>query len=109
MSFTIKTGDTSPAIEYTLLEPDGTTPQSLVGASVRFHMRLQNTSGDAAVDSAATITDDAGGGVRYSWATGDTAIAGTYDAEFEVTFSDGTVETFPNSNFITVIIPESIA
>ena len=42
--------------------------------------------------------------VKYEWQPGDTDTEGFYDAEFEVTYSDGTVETFPNRGFITVII-----
>ena len=38
----------------------------------------------------------------YNWAEGDTAVAGLYEAEFEITFADEAVETMPNSENIVV-------
>ena len=40
--------------------------------------------------------------VRYDWAVGDTAVPGDYWADFEVTWGDGTVTTFPNSGYLEV-------
>ena len=47
--------------------------------------------------------------VAHLWASGQTDAPGRYQAEFEVTYSDGAVETFPNLGFITVIIAEDVA
>ena len=74
----------------------------LTGATVRFHM------GDV-IDAPAIIVNATGGVVRYDWATGDTDVAGSYRAEFEVTFVDGRIETFPNDTSIGVIIREDLA
>ena len=35
--------------------------------------------------------------------------AGMYSAEFEVTYGDGSIETFPNSDYIRVEIIDDIA
>lgn len=98
--FYIKQNDTKPSITAQLLS-DGSAVD-LTGATVKFHM-------GSTIDAAATITDAATGNVRYDWASGDTATAGTYNAEFEVTFSDGKIETFPNDEYLLIVITEEVA
>jgi len=95
MTFFIKRNDTSPAVEYALSTDDG--PVNLTGATVRFYM-------GSVVDASADVLNATGGIVSYSWATGDTASYGFFNAEFEVTYSDGTKETFPNNGYISVHI-----
>lgn len=110
--FIIKRNDTSPVMEARIL---GKTqqPVSLAGATVVFNMR--NAAGGVVINRAPVVVlDNAAALVRYSWIAADTARSGTYQAEFEVTFADGKVETFPKSesaalNFITVIVSEDVA
>ena len=99
-TFYIKQNDTKPSLSAQLLS-DGSAVD-LTGATVKFHM------GDS-VDSAATVVDAATGNVRYDWVTADTETAGLFRAEFEVTFSDGTVETFPNDGYLLINITEEVA
>jgi len=47
--------------------------------------------------------------VRYNWQAADTATVGSYQVEFEVTYADATVETFPNDGYIRVEIIADIA
>lgn len=101
MAFTIKQNDTSPALQATLQDYAGTAV-NLVGASVQFH--LKSVDGTIKVDAPMTIQNASGGIVLYSWDTGDTDTAGSYYAEFEVTYSDLTIETFPNTGSIAVVI-----
>lgn len=105
--FYIKRNDTSPSIQRTLLDASGTAI-TLSGATVRFHMRSR-ADGSTKTDEAATIVDAGNGIVKYDWVAGDTDTAGTYDAEFEVTYADTTIETFPNSGFIDIIVMEDVA
>ena len=107
MAFTIKQGDTSPALVVDLKTPNR-QPASLSGATVRFHMRSKRRTG-AVVDQPAIVVDPDNGQVRYDWQPGDTAAAGEFEVEFEATYVDGTVETFPNKGYIDVLIPEQIA
>lgn len=102
--FHLKRGDTSPALLYRL-DP----AVNLAGASVVFNMRHRG-GGAVVVDRVAASVegDPSEGVVRYDWAAADTAAAGRFEAEFEVTYSDGTVETFPNSDFIVVQISGDI-
>jgi len=93
----IKRNDTAPAFTATLLDSSG-TPVNLSGAAARFLMRNPRTR-QIKVDAAATIVDAAAGKVRYDWAVGDTNRAAVYQVEIQITFSDSTVETFPNGSF----------
>lgn len=104
-TFHLKQNDTSPALLYRL-DP----AVNLAGATVVFNMRPRG-GGTVVVDrEAASIEGDpANGVVRYDWDAADTAAAGRFEAEFEVTYSDGTVETFPNNDFIVVQIGGDIA
>lgn len=103
LKFTIKRGDTSPALRFALL-PDNV---SLAGATVRFHMRLRG--GGTLVDRPAeTETVFAPAIVAYRWQQGDTDEAGRFEAEFRVTYLDGAVETFPNLGFIEVFVTEDV-
>lgn len=109
MSFYIKQNDTSPSLRARLEDGVG-NDVDLTGASVRFHMKPIGTS-VANVDAAAIVVVSASENnlVQYDWAVGDTASVGSYQAEFEVTRSDGTIETFPNNGYIRVEITDDIA
>jgi hypothetical protein len=101
--FTIKRGDSSPAIRYAL-EP---ATVDLTGATVRFQMRVRN--GAMVLDALAAIVTETGTPtVQYGWQTGDTASAGLFEAEFRVTYSNGAVETFPNQGFILIRISDDV-
>lgn len=106
MTFYVKQNDTAPSIRATLKDGDDDAID-LTGASVRFHMRsIGGTS--AKVDSAATVVTAASGIVQYDWVAADTDTVGTYQAEFEVTYSDTRIETFPNNGYIVVEITDDI-
>jgi hypothetical protein len=84
------------------------TAVNISGATVRFSMR--KISGEVVVSrAAATVVDATTGSVRYNWQAADTANAGAFQAEFEVTYSDDSVETFPNDGYIPVIITDDVA
>lgn len=104
--FTVKQGDTSPAIEVTLKDLNGDVI-NLAGASVRFHMSTKGLK--ALVDEQATLVDAPNGRVKYVWSPGDTDVAGEHFAEWEITYSDGSTETFPSAKYIRVQVLQQIA
>jgi len=106
MTFTTKRNNTSPAMLATLLD-ENRDVVILSGSSVRFHMRA--IGGELKVDQPATIVTPLEGLVRYDWTASDTDTIGSYKAEFEVTFSDGSVETFPRDSYIRVEIIDTLA
>lgn len=107
MAFYIKQNDTSPSLRAQLKDGDD-IPVDLTGATIRFHMRAIGGATAAVDASAQIITPDISGIVQYDWDNGDTATIGSYQAEFEVTFAGGAVETFPNSGYIRVEIIDDI-
>ena len=106
-TFFIKRNDDQPTLDVALRD-DKNRPVDVTGASVVFHMR--NTADDTTKISGASVTVLAAskGEVRYSWTTTNTKTAGNFEAEFQVTFSDGGVQTFPNDGYIDVIITEDV-
>tara|TARA_R110000868_G_scaffold38420_1_gene134446 strand:+ start:1287 stop:1610 length:324 start_codon:yes stop_codon:yes gene_type:complete len=106
MSFYIKQNDTSPSM-LAVLKDGYDVVIDLTGTTVRFHMRLVG-SNTHMIDSSADIVEEDNGIVRYIWQTGDTSVVGSYEAEFEITYSDGSIETFPNNGYIAVEITGDI-
>ena len=96
-TFTIKRGDTSPALRYAL--PDGV---DLSGASVVFNVRGLLTRAPAEIVTTEPPV------VQYGWLAGDTDQVGLRPAEFEVTYADGRVETFPTGERLAVHITNDL-
>lgn len=104
MAFSIKQNDTSPSLQATLKDAYQ-SPISLNGATVMFHMK--SVDGTIKVDAEMTVTDEDNGVVKYDWQAGDTDTVGTYYVEFEVTYADASVETFPNNgNKVVTVVKE---
>jgi hypothetical protein len=65
---------------------------------------LKPVDGGAAVRLASTILDAAGGRVRHSWVSGETAAANNYAGEWEVLWPSSRKQSFPTTGtfFVTV-------
>jgi hypothetical protein len=78
-------------------------PVNLTGAAVRFHM--QDVTGVTAdLDQPAVIVNAAEGRVSYTFTAPQTATAGWYLGEWQVTFAGGAVQTFPNDSETLIAI-----
>lgn len=99
--FSLKQHDRKPSIQATLLL-DG-SPVNLTGATVKFIMAT-GPGTTPKVNSSAVVVTAASGIVRYDWLAVNTDTAGSFDAEWEVTFSDGTKQTFPTIDYISIDI-----
>ncbi|WP_419955944.1 GDSL-type esterase/lipase family protein [Neobacillus niacini] len=104
MTIQLKRNDTKDAISYKLTYADGSTV-NLTGATVRFVM---GTSKLLISNAPATIVNASTGEVEYTLTEDDTLYAGTFNAEFEVTFSNGKVKSFPNNGYILVNIQANV-
>lgn len=54
------------------------------------------------------VVEAAEGKVEYQWEADDLAKAGSYSMEFEITWSDGTVQTVPNEGYYSLVIEEDL-
>jgi len=112
MSFTIKRGDTSPALRQRLVPSQETQNHGITGYNaVKFFMRDASTYElivSATDDDNITIIDAEDGAVEYQWQPGDTSKSGIYEAEWEVTYFDNSVETFPNDGYVEIEILEDL-
>lgn len=105
-TFYIKQDDTQPPLEV-ICRRGGVSPGfDPVNDSVTFSMRDPNTGTVKVNAAAAVIVDEET--LRYTMSVADTDTPGNYDGEFEVTYSGGEVETYPNAEYITVRVVEGI-
>src|SRR2546426_12478317 len=102
-----KQHDTTPPIVMQALDGDGNIIP-LTG-TVKF-IAKDVLTGTLRVNSAAELLDPVNGKMRYQPVAGDVATPGTLRCEFEVTFSGGGIETFPerrgNDEIIWIIAPD---
>ena len=106
--FYIKQNDTRPAIIANLTDANDAAV-NLTGASVKFHMRVDPAGAVKVNAGGATIEDAEAGQVSYAWTTANTDTADDFEAEFQVTFAGGAVQTFPGRNWIAVHVIDDIA
>ena len=109
--FYIKQGDTLEPITVQLTYADGSViTRSLVGATAAFHMR--DAQGTLLVNRAANIIDTTNKYVQYAWIVGDTAESSgvsPHQAEFQITYASGDIETFPNQSNINIHVFPQVA
>lgn len=101
--FSLKAHDLLPPIKA-VISSGGADPLDLTDATaVTFIMRAK-TGGTAKVNADAVIEDAAGGTVRYDWAAGDTDTPASYQAEWQITWSDGKQQTAPTLTYHSIDI-----
>lgn len=99
----IKQHDTHPPLIATLKDATGTVIDLTTASTVSLIAKTQtgavSWSGDCAID------DAAGGIVSYSF-TGvtDTSTVNTYQAEFEITWSNGKITTIPTVGYFSIVV-----
>lgn len=95
--YTIKTGDTSPAEQARLVGPVVHEPVDLSGATVVLHVRDNDTAYPCIiVDETDGIVAPTGLGALAPPDDRDTV---TLDIEWQVTFGNGDVQTFPTKGY----------
>ena len=109
VDFEIKQNDTSPALEGILRDGFG-SPIDITGATVVLNTRLQ-PGGTVKVSggSMGAVGSAVNGRVKYSWVAADTDTAGIYEAEIQITFSNGKIRTIPPKGYFIVDVTDDIA
>jgi hypothetical protein len=92
MTLTLVQGDTKPSLYATIRHSDAVTPIDLTDCSVTLQMRRVDDK-VYTVNSACVIVEARTGRVRYDWATNDLASPGDYIVQFQVEYSDHSVQT----------------
>lgn len=102
-----KSGDTKPF--EALLKVNRQVLPMAGSEVVRFHMRPKVAGAGPTVNQLAVIADATKALVRYTPQLAEVGTAGSYDIEWEVTFADGSIETFPANGFMDCILYDDIA
>ncbi len=105
MAFYIKQNDTSPSILAELKDANN-TPINLNAATAKIF--IKSIDGALKVNGNMQVINASLGTVRYDWQVGDTDTVGTYSVEFQVTYTDGAVETFPNTGSIALVVSKEL-
>ena len=107
-TFYIKANDTASFITRDLKDACG-APVNVTGASVKFSMRVKPAGTVKVDDQDAVIVTAGTGRVRYEWTAANTNTADEYEGEFQVTYANGKIQTFPNDGHIPVVITDDIS
>jgi hypothetical protein len=79
----------------------------LTGGTVRFLMRDPG-SGAQIVGAPATVIDAPNGIVEYGWGAGGTAAVGVFQAQWEITYSGGIVESVPDGGYVSIVVQDDL-
>ena len=97
-----KAHDTAPTIKVQLLD-SAQAPVNVTAATVKFIMTVVGGSTPKTA-AAGAIVDGPTGIVSYTPTGTDTDTAGIYNAEWEITYSGGSKQTFPDPGYNTVTV-----
>lgn len=100
MATIYKQHDTRPILELALLE-DG-VPLDLT--SVTTATLLLSSDGTALQVPCAVVPPPTGGMLRATIGTAVTGTANTYQGEVQLTYTDGGIETVPNSGYVELTV-----
>jgi len=101
-TFYIKEDDTVPILQATLKNPDGSNVD-LNGSEVDIRV-TEARGGSNIVNDSVLVYNPSDGAIRYDFSNTDTSNCGRYRVEFEVTYGGGSVETYPNKGYHTLMI-----
>jgi hypothetical protein len=104
----IKRNDTRPYWPVTLTYEDDTAVNLSSVQSVFLHVRPRSST-IVQFSVAVTVTDGPNGEVEWRPLAAETDTSGHFRCEWEVTFADGTVQTFPTRGYDRLIVLGDIA
>jgi hypothetical protein len=103
---TIKSGDTWPPLVTTLTKADGSPIDLTTATSVKVYIKSPTNS---VRTGTCTVTNAAQGVVSYTPVALDFPTPGTYQAEFEIDFGSGKLQTAPNDGYKEFIVMQGLA
>jgi hypothetical protein len=93
-----KQHDTGKPVRGTLSDENGVV--NLANAT-QIRLLIRPYDAELVVYTAAVDGTPADGNVIYEWVEGETDTAYWFEYEWEVTWNDGTVDTFPDDGYLT--------
>ena len=106
-TFYIKENDTASFLTRDLKDAFG-APVNVTGAAVVFSMRVKPAGALKVTRQTCAIVSGGTGRVRYEWIADDTDTADEYEGEFQVTYANGKIQTFPNDGHIPVVVTDEV-
>mgnify|MGYP006407512815 FL=1 len=106
-TFYIKQNDTASFLTRDLKDAFG-APVNVTAAAVVFSMRVKPAGTVKVDEQGCTIVTAGIGRVRYEWTAANTNTADEYEGEFQVTYANGKIQTFPNDGYIPIVITDDI-
>lgn len=108
-NITLKRGDTRPNIVRNLVQTvDGTEVAIDLNDVTSVTLKLKAQTGSSTTTVACTVTDADAGEVTFTPSSTMTTAATTWNAEYEILFADGGIETVPNSGYVTIEIVQDL-
>ena len=109
-TFPIKRGDTNPNMVVTILDPDG-VPLDLTNASSVKVTAKGYVNGELTTiidDVAMGVVDAANGKVQHFTLAAHTAVEGTFQVLFKITWNDATITRVPSQGYGHLEVEESL-
>jgi hypothetical protein len=106
--FVIRQDDTAPRLFADLTDGNG-NPVTVTGSTVRLHLHPLTSELGVDLDLAAFVDPDVANRVYYDWSADDTQYAGYYGGEWQVTYANTQIETFPNQGWFLVNVVAQLA
>jgi hypothetical protein len=106
-----KSGDIRPPINATLTRPEDGSAVDISGSSaITIYARDPDGTLELTGATAAMVSDGTDGAVEYTVSSGDFAVSGEYDVEWEVDWDGaGDTERFPKKNYQTVKVSDELS
>lgn len=104
---TYKKGDLEPKFVATLKNSDGSAIDLTSASSVKFI--AVPVGGGTTINRAMVFENRFAGQVSWSPTSGDTATAGAYNFEIQITWTTGRWQTVPSDSFASMVIVQDIA
>lgn len=102
MSVTYKVGDRLPVLTATLQDANGPVDVSDT-SEIKLVLRRRHSE-EVTLNVTAEITDGPAGKVRYAWQDDDLAKSGTFDVEWQASWTSGESMTFPNDSYGQIVV-----
>lgn len=105
----MKQNDTRPAMFRSLSQTiDGASSVLSLAAASRVDLYFRPQNSAYVIAGTCAIASAVGGVVRHDWIAGETATTGVFNAEFQITWNDGGIETVPNDGYFSVEFVDDI-